>query len=298
MDTLFVSVIIPVYNDSERLAQCLRSLEHQTYPKSHYEVIVVDNNSTEDLKSLVSQFQQASYEFESTVGSYAARNKGIECAQGEIFAFIDSDCLPQPHWLQKGIDALKDNAADLAGGQVTFTFSHSKSAAELYDSVSNMQIKENIETRKISKTANLFVYKYVFDSVGLFPSHFKSGGDVAWTKRATDAGFKLVYAPDAEVFHPARTLVPLLKKQYRVGLGQPYVLREQGQTVVVIIKGALKYMLLPPSLQKTKDRNQQKGLHLGTNGLLSLWLINWLCQAVMGVGRLNKLATELLPEKQ
>lgn len=294
MVTPFISIIIPVYNDLERMERCLRSLEHQTYPQSYYEIVVVDNNSTEDLKSLTSQFQQASYEFESTVGSYAARNKGIGCAQGDIFAFIDSDCLPQPHWLQAGVDALKNDTADLAGGQVTFTFSPAKSPAELYDSISNMQIKENIEARKVSKTANLFVYKYVFDEVGLFPSHLKSGGDVIWTKRATDANFKLVYAPDAEVFHPARTLMPLLKKQYRVGLGQLYVLREQGQTVPIIIKGALKYILLPPSIQKTKASSQQRNPDKGANILLSIWLINWLCQAVMGVGRLNKLAIELL----
>ena len=220
MATPFVSVIIPVYNDSERLQKCLESLEHQTYSQQSYEVIVVDNNSTEDLKPVISQFKQAQYEFESSPGSYAARNQGINRAKGEIFAFIDADCLPQPYWIEEGIQSLKDNSADLAGGQVTFTFSPAKGPAELYDSVTNMQIKENIETRKISKTANLFTYKYVFDKIGLFPAHLKSGGDVMWTKKATDANFYLVYAPKAEVFHPARTFWQLMQKQYRVGGGQ------------------------------------------------------------------------------
>ena len=48
---LFVSVIIPVYNDSNRLKLCLQALEKQTYPSERYEVIVVDNNSTEDINS-------------------------------------------------------------------------------------------------------------------------------------------------------------------------------------------------------------------------------------------------------
>lgn len=289
----FVSVVLPVYNDSVRLEKCLRALENQTYCKEKYEVVVVDNNSTEDLKTLINQFQQVHYVFESKPGSYAARNKGLSKAEGEIFAFIDSDCLPQAHWLQAGVDALREGAADLAGGKVTFTFSSARSPAEIYDSASNMQIKENIESRKVSKTANLFAYRYVFDDIGLFPSQLKSGGDVLWTRRATDANFKLVYAAEAEVFHPARKLVPLLKKQYRVGLGQPQVLREKGQSTVVIVKGALKYILFPPSFENTKALNERKDMVLGADRLFSIWLVTWLCQATTGVGRMNKLAIEL-----
>ncbi len=294
----FVSVIVPVYNDSVRLKQCLNALERQDFPRSRYEIIVIDNNSDEDIEKIVKDFSQICYLFEASPGSYSARNKGIASAKGEILAFIDSDCLPQPHWLVEGIKALKERNADLAGGQVTFTFSKKKEPAELHDSVSNMQIKDNIKNRKISKTANLFVRQHVFDSVGLFPSYLKSGGDVVWTKRATDAKFKLVYAPNAEVFHPARTLLPLLQKQYRVGLGQPHVLREQKQTTTIIIKGALKYILFPPSFQKTKALYKKKNMTLGADVMFSVWLVNWLCQATMGVGRINKLTMEALsPDK-
>ncbi len=293
MTTLFVSVILPVYNDSMRLNKCLSALENQTYCKEQYEVVVIDNNSTEDLHSLVAQFRQAHYVFEPVLGSYAARNKGMSISKGEVLAFIDSDCLPQPHWLQEGIIALKENAAALAGGKVTFTFSSAKGPAEIYDSVTNMQIEENIRSRRVSKTANLFAYKYVFDSVGLFPQ-VKSGGDVIWTKRATDADFKLVYAPNAEVFHPARTLIPLLKKQHRVGLGQLQILREKGQSTTVIIKGALKHLLLPPPFRDTISLKERKDVDFDTNDLFSIWIVKWLCRAMIGVGRMNKLTMELL----
>ena len=53
LSTPFVSVIIPVYNDPERLKTCLQALEEQTYPKSAYEVIVVDNGSDESIEPLV-----------------------------------------------------------------------------------------------------------------------------------------------------------------------------------------------------------------------------------------------------
>lgn len=290
-----VSVIIPVYNDSERLEKCLQALEHQTYDRYHYEVIVVDNNSTEDLKAIVANFFQASYTFESQPGSYAARNHGIHHAKGDIFAFIDSDCLPQPHWIAEGVNTLKTESADLAGGQVTFTFSPARSPAELYDSITNMQIQENIETRKVSKTANLFAYKYVFDKIGLFPAHLKSGGDVVWTQTATDAQFKLVYAPKAEVFHPARTLWPLMQKQYRVGRGQYSVLQSQGQTPPLILKGAFKALLKPPALKSFRAFSQRKGLDQEARSLYALWLVAWMCQAAMGLGRLNTLTTKMLP---
>ncbi|MGL4504066.1 MAG: glycosyltransferase, partial [Planktothrix sp.] len=57
-DTPFVSVIIPVFNDLDRLLVCLQSLENQTYPKKSYEVIVIDNGSAEEIKSVVLQFSQ------------------------------------------------------------------------------------------------------------------------------------------------------------------------------------------------------------------------------------------------
>ncbi|NJR32909.1 MAG: glycosyltransferase, partial [Chamaesiphon sp. CSU_1_12] len=72
MSHQFVSVIIPVFNDAERLRLCLEALQNQTYPQNLYEVIVVDNGSNpdEDVKSVVAEFGQAIAAFEPTPGSY------------------------------------------------------------------------------------------------------------------------------------------------------------------------------------------------------------------------------------
>lgn len=77
----------------------------------------------------------------------------------------------------------------------------------------------NIRERDVAKTANLLVQQYVFNEIGDFPSHLRSGGDVIWTSRATDEGFDLVFCPDAEVWKPSRGFAGLVKKQYRVGKG-------------------------------------------------------------------------------
>lgn len=218
--THYVSVIVPVYNDKERLLNCIQNLLSQSYPSHKYEIIIVDNGSTDGASEEVASLPVRLINENSIQSSYAARNKGISCANGDIVAFTDSDCSPCQNWIDEGVKSLLENSASLSGGNVRFTFSNKPTGAEVYDSITNMQIKENISNRNVAKTANLFVKTSVFKTIGLFPNEVQSGGDVTWTGKATSYGFKLVYAPLAEVSHPSRKLGNLIKKQYRVGKGQ------------------------------------------------------------------------------
>ena len=109
----FVSVIVPVFNNGDRLAKCLKALYVQTYPYADYEVIVVDNNSTERIDSVCEQFPNVRYETESEQGSYAARNRGLSIAKGEVIAFTDSNCIPDAEWIAAGVRALSDTNAGL-----------------------------------------------------------------------------------------------------------------------------------------------------------------------------------------
>jgi glycosyltransferase involved in cell wall biosynthesis len=114
---LFVSVIVPVWNDAERLRHCLQALEAQTYPHDLYEVIVVDNHSTERIGHVVSRYAHARLVHETRPGSYAARNAGMASARGKIIAFTDADCIPASDWLEKGVGhlTLTEGCAVLAG---------------------------------------------------------------------------------------------------------------------------------------------------------------------------------------
>lgn len=115
----FVSVIIPVFNDAERLKICLTALETQTYPQDCYEEIVVDNGSDESLENIVKQFPQAKLAYCNNPGSYAARNHGISLAKGEILAFTDSDCIPASDWLTMGVKRLVATAnCGLVAGKI------------------------------------------------------------------------------------------------------------------------------------------------------------------------------------
>lgn len=102
----FISVIIPVFNDRERLKLCLTALENQTYPQELYELVLVDNGSEENIAEIAHQFKQVVLTTEKQRGSYAARNRGIKIAKGELLAFTDSDCIPANDWLERGVNYL------------------------------------------------------------------------------------------------------------------------------------------------------------------------------------------------
>ena len=227
----FISVIIPVFNDSESLQKCLKALENQTYSKSLYEVIVVDNGSDEDVKSVVCQFGQAFAAYESQPGSYAARNKGLSLAKGEIIAFTDADCIPNHDWLEKGVaKLLKFSNCGLVAGKIELFFKNQDqpTAAELYDSIMmNFRQDEDIEKRKFGATANLFTFKSVIDNVGYFDDRLKSNGDLEWGHRVLLAGYKQIYADDACVAHPARySLEQTYKRAVRI-IGGRYSLKKK-----------------------------------------------------------------------
>ena len=216
----FVSVIVPVFNDSEHLKTCLEALESQTYPKNLYDVIVVDNASDEDIESVVSQFSQALTTHESRPGSYAARNKGISLAKGDVIAFTDADCIPATDWIEKGVAKLLHlSNCGLVAGKVEFVFKNPNqpTAVELYDSVTFLQQQKYVEILNFGATANLFTFKSVINDVGVFNDTLKSGADREWGQRVFSSGYKQIYAYDTCVAHPARhSLDQLYKKTIRV----------------------------------------------------------------------------------
>lgn len=203
----FVSVIIPVLNNIEGLRQTLSALDSQTYPAQLYEVIVVDNGSKEDLVKVIQEFEQVKLTYENQPGSYMARNQGISIAQGEILAFTDSDCIPEPDWLVNGVKQLMsvDNCG-LVAGKINFFYQNPNqpTTIELYDSATFLDQKRYIEDHQYGATANMFTWKKVINTVGKFNATLKSGGDKEWGKRVAQHGYNLVYGADTCIAHPAR----------------------------------------------------------------------------------------------
>lgn len=294
----FVSVIIPVYNDSERLSELLGSLDCQSYGRENYEIIVVDNGSDEDPKQIADKFDVTLLYEKDIQSSYAARNKGIGLARGEdIYAFIDSDCKACDNWISEGIKALQQTNASIVGGKVVFTFSPKKRAAEYYDASTNFQFEEKIK-RGTCGGGNLFVKKDVFDSIGLFPQNIKSGGDVLFTRKATQSGFKLAYAPDACVYHPTRNFSQLIVKTFRVAVGKANIKKMsenslQKKSVKLVQSGSIWSLISPWHL---KRKMISSGYRVGFLKFISILLVAYssLFVGLLGVlcGKYGKSKTD------
>lgn len=267
-ETPFVTVIIPVYNDAKRLQQCLNLLERQTYPQAFYEIIVVDNNSTENLQPIVAQFAQAKYIVEKTPGSYSARNTGLAIAKGEVLGFTDSDCVPALDWIEKGVAQIRTHPdCGFVAGQINFFFQESDNPnpTELFDSLYFLQQEKYVREEQFGATANLFTTPEIFSNVGLFNTELKSGGDREWGKRVYAAGYKQIYAADVKISHPARAnFEDINKKLCRVYKGGFYInkksetpLLELLRELILDIKPPARYLFKTLEERGIKDINKR-----------------------------------------
>lgn len=244
MPTYFVSVIVPVFNDAERLQTCLAALERQTYPSNLYEVIVVDNGSDDTLKDMASQFNHVLTTYEGYPTSYAARNRGISLAKGDVIAFTDADCIPACDWIEKGVEnLLRVPNCGLIAGKIELFFKNSNqpTAVERYESMRYLLQKEYIEKYRFGATANMWTLRSVIDDVGVFDPKLKSSGDVEWGERVFAAGYKQTYADDTCVAHPARYSLGQLCKQLvrRVG-GEHDLKTKKGYSFIEFVADLVK----------------------------------------------------------
>lgn len=283
-----VSVIIPVYNAEKNIDALIKSLLNLDYPEELLDIIFVDNNSSDRTKEIINQYPVRLFEENEIQSSYAARNKGIRNAKNEIIAFTDSDCIVTPQWIKEGIRTLFLKSADIVGGRIEFVYSERKTAAELYDSITNLQTESLIQKMHAATTANLFVKSNLFEKVGLFSDSVKSGGDIQWTSRATRAGFVLVHAPDAIVNHPTRRLKELLKKDFRVGSGLLGVYTTTKRTLPGIIFSIAK-LFLPRRLSYIRTASRLRGTTDISEKIIPMWCISYLCNIARVFGILNSL---------
>jgi glycosyltransferase involved in cell wall biosynthesis len=214
-----VSVVVPVRNGGEQIETLLRALARQTLSRERFEVIVVDDRSTDDTPERVRRSGVARLVVAPVRGgSYAARNLGIGEARGEVLAFTDGDCIPAPDWLERGL-AAASNGADLVAGHIDMPLSERPSASALVDYARHLN-QERAVGEGFGATANLWMRRRFAEHVGRFNERLISGGDTEFGHRALARGAVLRYAPDVVVTHPARSRPrDLARKGYRLGFG-------------------------------------------------------------------------------
>lgn len=221
-----VSIIIPCYNDETGIQDTLNSLTFQNYPKDLWEVIVVDNNSTDNTAEVARSFQSRIPKLQiiferSRQSSYAARNRGIEAANGEILVFIDADMTVQRDWLKRGVLHIVQKRGDYIGCRIEMVTRYNPPTIwELLDQKTGFDVQAYIQ-RGFTVTASLFVRRSVINEVGMFDERLISGGDREFGNRVKEHGFTLYYDDENVIYHPTRaSLKAFWKKSTRLAWGE------------------------------------------------------------------------------
>lgn len=218
----FVSVVVPARNNARTIGACLDALMSQDYPKDRYEVIVVDRPAADRTADLVRRYPVAYVLDTVGRGPAAARNLGLQVARGEILAFTDADCVPSPSWLRCGAERFADGIGCVAGELQAYEL---RTAAHRY--VENRQAYSQAAwvlrdgEKPFAATANAFYLRMVFDRIGAFDGRMLTAEDVDLAWRMQDQlGLRIVYSPEAVVFHQHRVSVrELLKQRHGYGYG-------------------------------------------------------------------------------
>jgi GT2 family glycosyltransferase len=148
-------------------------------------------------------------------GSYVARNTAIDASKGELLAFTDADCLPSIDWLEALVLAAPDDRTIVAGNIELFPRDPlNPSPSERLDMFWNFR-QDRFVADGWGATANLAMARSIYDTVGPFDASQFSGGDHEWCLRAKALGYRIRYAADARIRHPARATWQQLSTQTR-----------------------------------------------------------------------------------
>ncbi|WP_118840569.1 glycosyltransferase [Salinibacter ruber] len=224
-----VSAIVPVYNETSEIANCIKSLLKQNI-REDYEIIVVDNGSDDGTKKIIQEYSVKMIEENSVQTPYAARNAGIRAGNGEIFAFTDADCEVDSNWLSAGVKSIREDktvgalAGKIEGGRARTPVERRLNEIGWLSQEATM----NHEFLPYPQTANAFYRREVFEKVGLFPTNWVSAGDadLAW-RMQINTKYKLKYEGGARVVHNHRSdIISLFKQCKKWGHGK-YLLKNK-----------------------------------------------------------------------
>lgn len=219
------SIVIPVRDRPGEIAACVAACYAQKFPPTGFEVIVVDNGSTDQTARHAARAGARVISVPEP-NRCLARNAGVRVARGRWIAFTDSDCTPAPDWLANLARAAETRGAEILAGRIDSA--PPKNSVQAYITARRWIDQEKFlePGRRFSPpfaaTANLTVRRDVFDAVGGFdPALATAAEDADWCLRAADHGRAIRYAPDAAVVHHHRAdLKSMLAQARDYGTGE------------------------------------------------------------------------------
>ena len=195
------SIVVPVRNGAETIEDCLGSILSLDHPADAFEVIVVDNSSTDRTPAILKRFAgRIRIVQEAKRGAASARNCGVRAARGDLIAFVDADCVVDPQWLSQLLPPLASTRVGIVGGRILATQPCNwieRFGERIHD---NQRAIEEL-TPPYAITMNWASPRAVLEQVGLFDESLLRGQDVDLAWRIHQAGFALVYRPEARVHH-------------------------------------------------------------------------------------------------
>lgn len=231
-----ISVVVATHNRVQHLAQALASLTRQTLSSEKYEVLVIDNASTDDTAAIVvrlsSQFPFVKYIYESVPSANIARNIGWRQATGQYVAFMDDDAIASPDWLETIIRsfATTNPLPGIVGGRVIPIWEHPKPNWIQGKMLTALSVVDYGEKPKILNdkeyffSVNMTFQKKLLEQFGGFDvalgrigKTLTSNDEILIAKKIRDAGHTFYYHPQASVQHfiPAgRLRMPWFIKRY------------------------------------------------------------------------------------
>ncbi len=206
-DMLF-SIIVPVYNRPDEVAELVRSLQQQT--DKNFELVIVEDGSTVPCldANALPEGLSVQYFTKPNEGRSIARNYGLEHTKGDYFIFVDSDCILPEDYIATLRRDLTEHYYDCYGGPDTAHESFSDTQKAINYSMTAFLTTGGIRGGKVSmekftpRTFNMGFSREVYDKVGGFREMFSE--DIDMSTRIRQAGFTITLFPDVKVFHKRR----------------------------------------------------------------------------------------------
>lgn len=222
-----VSVLVPTSNRADSLLRTLDSLAAQDYPRDRFEIVVIDDGSTDHTAETVKRIARRQpdglirYEFVPKGHIVHAKNRGLEIATGEIVAFTDDDCTFESDWLRTLVQPFADPEVGAAGGADRAPADSPPLAAAVDYAFTGLLgsggVRSGGKGARVGRFypcgCNMAIRKGVLEKTGRFDARFYNGEEIELDYRIIEAGYRTQFQDGARVWHHRRATLPRLARQ-------------------------------------------------------------------------------------